>query len=139
MASKREEMETLTHGALADIIASGSPLAPFATAELERRTTVYQEDAAHFQELAAEAQQEAAGAAKDTAPLYSGSRRCGERHSSLYSGRCSLYAVVRDCPSNRLGSDGFLLGLGSFLSSLITGATQHQAGYHPTTHLGMTR
>jgi hypothetical protein len=67
MASKREEMETLTHGALADIIASGSPLAPFATAELERRTTVYQEDAAHFQELAAEAQQEAAGAAKDTA------------------------------------------------------------------------
>lgn len=60
LASYRQKMESKCLGELADVVASGSGLAPAASAELARR-------AAEAQERAAVAQECAADAAKETA------------------------------------------------------------------------
>jgi hypothetical protein len=67
MAADREQMEQRRLGALADIVASGSVFAPSAEAEILRRQTVAQQEAAEAQKRAADAQEVAAGAALETA------------------------------------------------------------------------
>jgi hypothetical protein len=63
----RQQLENSTLGELADRIASGRVGTVEASAELERRRTVFQQQAAEAQERATIAQQEAADAAKETA------------------------------------------------------------------------
>ena len=75
MASDREKMERTDLGELADVIASKSGLVPAAEAELARRQTVFQQDAAAAQERAATAQEMAAEAAKETARYTQASAR----------------------------------------------------------------
>src|SRR5713226_4506791 len=67
MASQREQMEGYPLGQLADIVASGSGLARPAEAEILRRQTVSQQDAATAQQEAAISQGRAADAAEKTA------------------------------------------------------------------------
>ena len=58
MVINRESMESYNLGALADIIiANQTGLAPLALAELERRKTVFQQNAAEAQKRAAAAQE----------------------------------------------------------------------------------
>lgn len=71
----RESMESYNLGALADIIANQTGLAPLALAELERRKTVFQQHAAEAQKRAAAAQEMAADAAKETARYTQASAR----------------------------------------------------------------